>query len=342
MEYYDVIIIGAGPAGLKCAEILGGSELKVLLLEKNEIIGPKVCAGLMTSDGIKYLNQDVEVNQFKQVIIHSMLGKTKVDLTDYPVYTIDRKKLGQWQLKKLEKMNNITVRTKTFVNKIGKDYILANNHKIKFKYLVGADGSSSITRKHLGLKTNKLSIGIHYIIPNIIPTKKYKEIELFFDTRLFKTWYAWISPHNNYVSIGAGCDLKILSGKKLATNFHKWLRRNNIDVSNGKYEACSLNYDYQGIHFGNKFLIGDAAGLIYGFTGEGIYPALVSGEEAAKKIMDSNYKLALENILRKKREQDFIASILMKMEFLRMIGHELIAWSLKYKILRDKVIKLFL
>lgn len=340
MEHYDVIIIGAGPAGLKCAEILGSSELKVLLLEKNEIIGPKVCAGLMTSDGIKYLNQNVEANQFKKCIIHSIFRKTKVDLTDYPIYTIDRKKLGQWQLKKLEKMDNITIRTKSFVNKIGKDYILADNREIKFKYLIGADGSSSIVRRHLELKTNKSSvgIGIHYIVP----TKKYKEIELFFDTRLFKTWYAWIAPHNNYASIGAGCDLKILSGKKLAVNFHKWLKRNNIDVSNGKYEASLLDYDYQGIYFGNKFLIGDAAGLIYGFTGEGIYPALVSGEEAAKKIMDNNYKLSLENILRKKREQDFIVSILMKMGFLRMIGHELIAWSLKYKILRDRVIKIFL
>jgi geranylgeranyl reductase family protein len=340
MERYDVIIIGAGPAGLKCAEILGGSELKVLLIEKNKTIGPKACAGLMTSEGIKYLNQDVEVNQFKECTVHSIFGKTKVNLTDYPVYTIDRKKLGQWQLKKLEKMDNITVRTKTFVNKIGKDYVLSGNNKIKFKYLVGADGSSSITRRHLGLKINKLSvgIGIHYIIP----TKKYKKIELFFDAKLFKTWYAWILPHNNYASIGAGCDLKILSGKKLAANFHKWLRKNDIDVSKGKYEAYSLNYDYQEIHFENKFLIGDAAGLIYKFTGEGIYPALVSGEEAAKKIMDNNYKLRLDNILKKKRKQDFIASTLMKMGILRIIGHELIVWSLKYKILRNKVIKLFL
>jgi flavin-dependent dehydrogenase len=91
MERYDVIIIGAGPAGLKCAEILGGSELKVLLIEKNKTIGPKVCAGLMTSEGIKYLNQDVEVNQFKECTVHSIFGKTKVNLTDYPVYTIDRK-----------------------------------------------------------------------------------------------------------------------------------------------------------------------------------------------------------------------------------------------------------
>jgi len=32
MEPYDVIIIGAGPAGLKCAETLGGTKLKFFLL----------------------------------------------------------------------------------------------------------------------------------------------------------------------------------------------------------------------------------------------------------------------------------------------------------------------
>ncbi|HDS11644.1 MAG TPA: FAD-binding protein [Candidatus Wirthbacteria bacterium] len=34
MPHYNVIIIGAGPAGLKCAETLAGSKLKVLLIEQ--------------------------------------------------------------------------------------------------------------------------------------------------------------------------------------------------------------------------------------------------------------------------------------------------------------------
>ena len=34
MEHFDVIIVGSGPAGLKCAEVLGKSDLKILLLEK--------------------------------------------------------------------------------------------------------------------------------------------------------------------------------------------------------------------------------------------------------------------------------------------------------------------
>ncbi len=50
-----------------------------------------------------------------------------------------------------------------------------------------------------------------------------------------------------------------------------------------------INYDYKGHDFGNKFLIGDAAGLASGLTGEGIYFAIKSGEDVAKKIINKKY-----------------------------------------------------
>ncbi len=53
---YDVIILGAGPAGLKYAEELKNTKLSVLLIKKNQIIGPKICAGGLTrlADGFDY------------------------------------------------------------------------------------------------------------------------------------------------------------------------------------------------------------------------------------------------------------------------------------------------
>ena len=38
--------------------------------------------------------------------------------------------------------------------------------------------------------------------------------------------------------------------------------------------------------FGNMFLAGDAAGFASGLTGEGIYPAIVSGEHIARYIAE--------------------------------------------------------
>ncbi len=45
---YDVVIVGAGPAGLELARLLGKRELSVLVIEKNRQLGKKVCAGGIT------------------------------------------------------------------------------------------------------------------------------------------------------------------------------------------------------------------------------------------------------------------------------------------------------
>jgi len=311
MESFDVIIIGAGPAGLKCAETLGNSKYKVLLLEKNSEIGPKVCAAGLTGKDIEYLNlpQNLIDFHYDKINIHINNSKFKVKNKDNFAYTIDRKNLGQWQLKKLKEFKNIEVRTKSRVTKIEKNFILANDKKISYKFLVGADGSSSIVKRYLGIKSKNVDIAIQYIIP----TKKYKEFEVFFNSRLFSAWYAWIFPHKNYVSIGCGCNLEILPSKELTRNFNDWLKKNQIDISNAKYEAFMLDYDYQGYQFKNIFLVGDAGGFVSGLTGEGIYQALVSGEEIGKIILDKEYQSSkIESLLKIKKKHNKLMNILIK------------------------------
>ena len=105
MEKYDVIIVGAGPAGLSCAKQLGNSKLKVLLAEKNSVIGPKVCAGGLTGKSIKTLNLPDELIEFTYNKIHLFNKNNSFYIEDDSnfAYTIDRKVLGQWQLKQLNK-----------------------------------------------------------------------------------------------------------------------------------------------------------------------------------------------------------------------------------------------
>lgn len=317
MESFDVIIVGAGPAGLKCAETLGNSKYKVLLLEKNSEIGPKVCAGGLTGKDIKYLDlpKDLIEFQYDEINIRINNSKFKIKNKNNFVFTIDRKDLGQWQLKKLEKFKNVEVRTKSKVTKIEKDFIIVNNKKISYKFLVGADGSSSIVKRYLGIKSKK-GIAIQYIIP----TTKYTEFEIFFNSKLFSAWYAWIFPHKNYVSIGCGSSPEILSSKDLINNFNKWLKKNKIDISNAKYESFMLDYDYQGYQFKNIFLVGDAAGLVSGLTGEGIYQAFIFGEEIGKIILDKNYKSnKINELLKIKRKHDKLIHFLIRCKKFRTI-----------------------
>ncbi len=94
------------------------------------------------------------------------------------------------------------------------------------------------------------------------------------------------------------------------------------------------------MEFGNIFLIGDAAGLIYRFTGEGIHPAMISGEEIGKKIIDPNYKISIDEILKKKKQQFIITNILVNSRHSIMFIHKLMIFLMKRKIFKNKIFKI--
>ncbi|MFV0470510.1 MAG: NAD(P)/FAD-dependent oxidoreductase [Paludibacteraceae bacterium] len=328
MKTYDIIIVGAGPAGLRCAEILSNSSHKVLLLEKNSEIGPKVCAGGLTGKGMDYLCLPDELIEFK-------FDKIKLQVNCLPsiiknhktfAYTIDRKEFGQWQLSKLKKSPNVEIKTNAKVSAITPEYITVNDEKIAYKILVGADGSNSTVRRYLGLKTEKVVAAIQYIIP----TDRFKNFELYFQPRKFHAGYVWIFPHKNYVSVGTGCDGKLFSTSKLKENFHRWLKNHKIDVTNAKYEAFPINADYQGYKFNNIYLLGDAAGLASGFTGEGIYQALISGEEIGKQILNPEYTPDLSRLLRNQQYHERLYALSNKWGKARVMLYYAGMFLLKY------------
>ena len=80
-----------------------------------------------------------------------------------------------------------------------------------------------------------------------------------------------------------------MSSKKLKEKFHKWLSEKGLDLTNAEYESAPINYDYRGFKFDNIFLVGDAGGFASGLTGEGVLQALVSGDTAARTILNNDY-----------------------------------------------------
>lgn len=301
-ERFDVAIVGAGPAGLSCALELQKSNLKVVILEKNKIIGPKVCAGGLTHK-ISELNLGLQEADrlFNSVNIAVPNCQFAISQSQSFVGTIDRGRLGQILLKKIS--TKIKIFNNSPVIKIAKKYLLTKDKKITFKYLVGADGSMSLVRRYLGLSTTKYLTGLQYLLP-----VNYQNMQLHFEANLFGSGYAWIFPHKNYTSIGCGRIISELTkNNNLLKNFQIWLAKNNIDITNCELQGSIINYDYHGFDFGENFLIGDAAGFASGLTGEGIYFGIISGQEVAKKIIDPNYTCPrIKDILKIKRKHEMV------------------------------------
>lgn len=327
-EQFDVIIVGGGPAGLKCAHTLSDSGLSILLLEKESIFGDKLCAGGLTANDLRILDIPDEIIEHKisNTALHSPKRKSSTQAQAPFLYTVNRKILGAWQ-KSLLDNTPVVVRRNSRVSKINNDHvILIDERKISYKYLIGADGQSSIVRKHLGIPVNKKLIGIQYTIPvkDLDP-----RLEIHLDSRLFKSWYAWIFPHEKSVAIGCCSNPKILPPARLRDNFHQWLDMKNIAYSEGKLETYPISYDYRGVRFDNIYLIGEAAGMASGLTGEGIYQSLVSGQEVARMIIDPDYVPdQLDKVLRYNAIQHKFLGLFNWSHALRNFLHELLLMAM--------------
>ncbi len=309
-----MVIIGAGPAGLKCAEVLAKKGKKVLLLEKNSIFGDKTCAGGLTLKDLKLgIPDKIIQKKFNKVVLHTPLQDTDVETGESFIATINRKDLGKWMASNAEKQG-AEIRLNSQVVEINEKTIkIKDGTEIKYKYLVGADGGSSIVRKYLGLKTINFEQAFQYITP-----KKFKNLELFLDPDKFGPSYLWIFPYKNSTSIGTGVDLSKevkqpifdLPVSKVRKNFDDWCKK-RFDIKKAEFQAAIINYDYQGHEFKNKFLIGDAGGFASGLTGEGIYFAIKSGEDVAQKIINKKYICKnINHIIKlKKKEESLLRSL---------------------------------
>ena len=104
MKKYNVVIVGAGPAGLRCAEILSKTNLSVLLLEKNDKFGEKICAGGITRKGFDMLQFPDEVIEHKvtEVGLHSGRYDNHKILPEPVVFTVDRNVFAEWQFQQID------------------------------------------------------------------------------------------------------------------------------------------------------------------------------------------------------------------------------------------------
>jgi geranylgeranyl reductase len=302
-KFFDVIIIGAGPAGLECAKQFKNSKFSVLLIEKNKEIGPKVCAGGLTCLSAKFDVPETITRTFNDQFIALSGKKTKMGLM-FPLRTAERYELGQYLLGRIKDLKNLTILKETSVRQIKKDSVLTDKGEFGYRYLVGADGSLSAVRKFLGLKT-QVSIGLRYKVPEIT-----NNIEWHLYPEVLGSGYLWIFPHRTHTNIGVFFETKDVAIEKAKGFLENFLKEKKYTFYDLKPEAATLNFLYKGCVFGNIFLAGEAAGLTSRTTGEGIAPALISGREIGMKILDPEYKMPLlKEILKFKRRQEFFKKL---------------------------------
>lgn len=333
-ETTEILIIGGGPGGLACATLLAQHGVKVVLAERKAMIGPKVCAGGITWNGLLTFVPPTLIEQrFPEQHIFTRCQRVVVAEQNPIIATVSRERLGQWMAEQAREAG-VTIMTNTRALSLGKNQAVLEIEgdrriEICFDHLVGADGSNSLVRRFLGLPSSAMGIGLNCMLPG-----EYQQMEWHLHTRRFGYGYGWIFPHAEVISIGAYGDVRNLPALVLKKRLLQWAENLGFRLNPATIHAGLVNFDYRGVHFDRTWLVGDAAGLASGLTGEGIYPALVSGQAVARMILNPGYaSTELTGLVKKHRQHQQIVNLARQQHSLCGLMIEVLAVLLRLKIL---------
>ncbi|GAU07648.1 FAD-dependent oxidoreductase [Desulfoplanes formicivorans] len=301
---YDVVIVGAGPAGLACGMGLRDTRLSVLILERKDVIGPKTCAG-----GLTHLAQSfpVSLQQARTFPLQRIVaGRHRFFLRlAHPLKTMTREDLAAAQLKELRNRSNIHIRTGVRAVGMDGDRLRTSHGDVSYRYLVGADGATSFIRKELGL-SSRICMGQCYTSPRITDHPVWH-----LDPDNLPLGYVWEFPHRDHTNVGVYYDPQCISSGRARSYLERYIEQQGMEIDKGSFQAGVVNHGYTGHMFGNRFLVGDAAGLASRATGEGISFAMTSGLETARKILDPAYPMPeLRRLVRHKRIQESFLQVM--------------------------------
>jgi geranylgeranyl reductase family protein len=316
---FDVLIIGAGPAGTSAAIELGKSGLSVALLEKATFPRDKTCGDALSVDVVNQLAMlspelasDFDKLECKTpsygVSIFSP-NRHQVDIpfvykgAKTPGYICKRLDFDNLLAQQLKKFPSVQLFENCKVDIVETQYqkIVAQTTLGIFsgKMLIAADGSHSIVSKKLTLnKKDKKhsSAGLRIYYEGITSFHHENFIELYFFQDILPG-YLWIFPlPDNKANVGIGMlssavseknvDLKKVLQHILSTDLRFKERFQNAKpletVKGYSLPLGSKKRVLSGDHF---LLAGDAASLIDPFSGEGIANAIRSGRVAAAHIV---------------------------------------------------------
>jgi len=313
---YDVVIIGAGPAGTSCALNLASSNLKILLVDKSEFPRDKICGGGLSERSINVLKR-MPGNLFDKLLLlnNIIISKgAKFIAPNSMFYDIipennkingivcNRNIFDNFLLENALKYNNISFLNSSLIDIVrinGNFELYFENCKLSTKFLVGADGANSAVScklsKNKFIKKNKI-VAIRAIYENITGFDDNNLIELHFLKEIIPGYF-WIFPMGeNKFNVGIGSSKIVLKKKKIILKKLFFDIINNNKSINNRFKNAKIisrveadilpvggfGYEISGDNF---VLVGDAASLVDPFTGEGIGNALLSGEIASETII---------------------------------------------------------
>ncbi len=296
MQRYDVIIIGAGPSGAIASKTCAEKGLSTLLLEKEGLPRFKLCGGAVSMSALSHVdfgierdlieregygervhfkNRQIEVRRKSRMAI--LVSRDKFD-----VFLVSKAVDAGVELHDIEKARSLNQKQSAIV-------VETNKGEYNAKVVIGADGVNSIVSRYVRepYKPEELGLCIAAEIPaSNAEVDEYIENAVDIHYGIAKFGYGWVFPKEKHFSVGVGGNLS--SMKNSRNIFMIFLKKLGFstDVITHAHLIPSGGYERE-VCSDRIILVGDAAGFVDPFYGEGIKYAFISGKLAAERVAES-------------------------------------------------------
>jgi digeranylgeranylglycerophospholipid reductase len=319
-DRYNVVVIGAGPAGSVAARFAAENGASVLILERDREPGiPVRCAEGVSHDGIKpFIKIDERwiASTIKTSGLHSPNGESAVMVNNGDGYVLERRifdtelcniacRKGAVLLTKADAVGLVWENNKI----IGVKYRYLNEiHTVRCDLVIGADGVESQVGRWAGIDTsvklNDIDSCVQYTLNNIEIDPE--RCEFYFGTKVAPGGYVWIFPKGkNAANVGLGIagDMAKEKGPKKYLDEFVAKRFPEASINYVVYGGVTTSPTLNEIVRDGMMLVGDAARQVNPITGGGIVQGMIAGsiagEVAAEAVKKADFSKKLLSKYRK-------------------------------------------
>lgn len=301
-----ILVVGASVGGATAANTLAEAGVPVILLER-DLNWVKPCGGALPPIAFTEFNipESLISRKVYKAEIHSpseRLAEIQVagleNRPDNYVAMVTREELDPYLRQRAVDHGAQLIEGKLVDLQVNADGVFASYtsknsrevRTIEAETVIGADGAYSTTAKLLGLPRLPYCVAIQERI--YLPPDKLQRwadtASLYLGRDVSPDLYAWVFPKADHVAVGCGAGPgKTREMRQLLANLKQ---RVAAELDGGEVfmeEAHALPiHPRKQMAFERVMLVGDAAGLVAGTSGEGIYWAMKSGEQAAKTLIE--------------------------------------------------------